>query len=435
MSLGSRDQRVIWHPYTEMKSAPPPIPIVRGEGAYLIDDAGNRYLDATSSWWVNLHGHANPYIAERVAAQLRRLEHVMFAGCTHEGAVELAERLLALLPGEQARIFYSDDGSTAVEVALKMALQYWWLRGEPRRRFVAFEGAYHGDTLGAMSVSARGPFSAPFDGNLFDCTFIPLPRASGEPHEAGAALRAAIARGGVAAFIFEPLVQGVAGFRTYPAEALDALLAICREAGVLAIADEVMTGFARTGRNFACEHLAEKPDMICLSKGLTGGTMALGATSVNRRVVDAFLTGDRRRAFFHGHSYTANPVACAAALASLDLLLAADCRRRIGECAAAQGAYRARVAGHPALGDARHLGTILALDLAGGEERGGYFDPRGPDLAGFFRERGVLVRPLGSVLYILPPYCITLEELHRIHSVVDEALDRFGASHRRDPSA
>lgn len=430
MSLPERDGRVVWHPYTALEHAPPPIPIVKGEGAYLIDESGRRYLDATSSWWVNLHGHGHPYIAEKVAVQAAKLEHVMFAGVTHEGAVALAERLLAMLPGKPARIFYSDDGSTAVEVALKMAIQYWSLRGEPRRRFVALEGAYHGDTFGAMSVSARSAFTAPFRDHLFECAFLPLPQETDVAAACGA-LERALDGGDVAAFIFEPLVQGVAGFRMVPAHALDALIRMCRAAGVLTIADEVMTGFGRTGHRFACDALREKPDIICLSKGLTGGTMALGATSASASVVEAFETGDRRKTFFHGHSYTANPLACAAALASLDLLEAPECARRIAACAETQRAYRDRVAHHSALRDARQLGTILALELGDDPDGAGYFDARGPEIAHHCLDRGILLRPIGSVVYVLPPYCVTGEELLRIHGVLDEVLERWAPADPR----
>ncbi|MCI0650247.1 MAG: adenosylmethionine--8-amino-7-oxononanoate transaminase [Planctomycetes bacterium] len=428
----ARDRRAIWHPYTQMHTADPPLVIARGEGAYLIAEDGRRYLDGISSWWTNLHGHAHPAIAARIAAQAAALEHVIFAGCTHAPAIELAERLLAILPKNQARIFYSDDGSTAVETALKMALQYWAqrgdargeARGEARRRFVALRGAYHGDTFGAMSVSDRGAFARPFEDLLFETAFIELPSGA-RLGQARADLERELAKGGVAAFIFEPLLQGAAGFRTYPAAALDELIALARRHGALAIADEVLTGFGRTGKLFAADHLREAPDIVCMSKGLTGGAMALGATSCTNEIFEAFLSEDRRRAFLHGHSYSGNPIACAAALASLDLLLAAECRERIAMIARSHAEFARRARGHARVREARSLGTALALELelhAAGDES--YFAEIGPRLARFYLERGILLRPLGNVAYTLPPYCVTEAELHRIYDVIEESLER-----------
>jgi adenosylmethionine-8-amino-7-oxononanoate transaminase len=433
MNLSARDRTILWHPYTQMKNADPAIPIIRGEGAYLIDDSGKRYLDAIASWWVNLHGHAHPYIAEKVSAQLSRLEHVMFAGFTHQGAVELAERLLAILPGNQARVFYSDDGSTAVEVALKLAIQYWQLKGEPRRRIIALRGAYHGDTFGAMSVSERSAFTAPFREHLFEVSFIDVPRPD-TIERVCADLMREIQKGDVAAFIFEPLLQGVAGFVTYPPQCLDALLEICRPQacgpqgccphGVLTIADEVLTGFGRTGRLFACDYLAHAPDIVCLSKGLTGGTLALGVTTTTQEIYEAFLSDDRRQTFFHGHSYTANPVACAAALASLDLLLAPACQEKREAIARRHGAFVECLQGHENLIDVRHLGTILALELKT-EVETSYFNAIGPTLRRFFLEQGVLLRPLGNVIYTVPPYCVNDDELARIYHLFEAALKRI----------
>ncbi len=422
MSLSQSSVNAIWHPYTQMKTAPPPIPIVRGEGVYLYDDRGGRYLDAISSWWVTLHGHAHPHIAEAVSKQVRQLEHVIFAGFTHPGAIELAERLLNVLPSNQGKIFFSDDGSTAVEVALKMCMQYWHNLGEKRGTIIALQGAYHGDTMGAMSVSERGAFTKAFEPYLFDTQFIDLPSAD-DPHASRNQLLTIIENHNTAAFIFEPLIQGVAGMRMYDATLLDELIRLCKEHDVLTIADEVLTGFGRTGRFFASDYLTKKPDFICLSKGLTGGTMALGVTSCANRIYEAFLSDDRSKTFFHGHSFTANPIACAAAAASLDLLESESCQGRIEAIHGQHRSFAERIKRHERVRAARLLGTIVALEV--GHAEADYFDPLGPKLYERFIERGVLLRPLGNILYVLPPYCITAQELELVYDTIMEVLDNI----------
>jgi adenosylmethionine-8-amino-7-oxononanoate aminotransferase len=299
MSLTERDLKVIWHPYTQMKTAAPPVPIVRGEGALLFDEAGKQYIDAVSSWWVNIHGHAHPYIAQKVAEQLTKLEHVIFAGFTHEGAVELAERLLAHLPNNQQKAFYSDNGSTAIEVAIKMCLQYWLNTGQQRTKILAFNNAYHGDTFGAMAVSGRSAFTKAFDSLLFEVEFIDTPNK-----ENIQSLKSQISnlKSDLACFIFEPLVQGSAGMLMYEAEYLNELMAHCKQEDVLMIDDEIFTGFGRTGKSFACDYLQVQPDIMCFSKGLTGGTMALGLTTCTQQIYDAFLSDDKLKTLFHGHS-------------------------------------------------------------------------------------------------------------------------------------
>ena len=281
MNWTERDQKVIWHPYTQMLTAAPPIAIVRGEGALLFDDQNNAYLDAVSSWWVNIHGHAHPYIAEKVSEQLKTLEHVIFAGFTHPTAIELAEGLLQILPNNQQKVFYSDNGSTAVEVALKMCMQFWSNQEKPRTKILALHNAYHGDTFGAMSVSARSAFTASFDPYLFEVEFIDLPDAENLER---IKQQVSSIKAEVSCFIFEPLVQGSAGMLMYEAKYLNELMAHCRQEGILTIADEVMTGFGRTGKRFACNHLTEKPDLMCFSKGLTGGTMPLGITTCTNQI-------------------------------------------------------------------------------------------------------------------------------------------------------
>lgn len=420
-SLAGRDQAVIWHPYTQMKNAVPPVPIVRGEGSYLIAEDGTKYLDAVSSWWVNIHGHAHPYIAEKVSQQLRTLEHVIFAGFTHPSAVELAERLLGILPGNQSRVFYSDNGSTAVEVALKMCFQYWSNSGQARTRVLAFHNSYHGDTFGAMAVSSRSAFTKPFEQLLFEVDFIDTPGKENIDRlkEYISALAPQLS-----AFIFEPLVQGAGGMYMYEARYLDELLSHCQKEGVLTIADEVMTGFGRTGQLFASDHLTAKPDLMCFSKGLTGGTMALGITSCVAKIYDAFLSDDKLKTLFHGHSFTANPIACSAALASLDILLLPETMENIQRIAGKHALFASSIKNHCKIKDLRHTGTIIALEWETGDNTS-YFNSLRDELYNFFLKEGILLRPLGNIIYIMPPYCVTNDQLDYIYIKIEEALQRF----------
>jgi adenosylmethionine-8-amino-7-oxononanoate aminotransferase len=403
-----------------MKLWPEAIGIVRGEGVYLLDEEGNCYLDAISSWWVNLHGHSHPYIAQKVYEQMTTLEHCMFAGFTHEPAVRLAERLLDILPGKMSRIFYSDNGSTAVEVALKMALQYWSNKGLSRKKIIAIENAYHGDTFGAMAVSGRSVFTASFTEFLFDVAFIPFP-APGKEEESIAALEQLLEAGDVAAFIAEPLVQGSAGMQMYSVAMLEQYFSLCRENGALIIADEVMTGFGRTGPLFACSSISTAPDIICLSKGLTGGAMPMGVTATTQEIFDAFYDDDRSRMLYHGHSYTANATTCAAALASLDLLLEDSCAASRSRIAAAHAAFAATIEGHPLVANARQAGTILAIELA--TDTPSYHNNLRDEIYRFFISRKIILRPLGHIIYILPPYCITDVELQYIYDCIREFLE------------
>lgn len=418
MSLVERDLAVIWHPYTQMKTAQPPIPIVRGEGACLHAEDGTKYIDAISSWWVNIHGHAHPYIARKIAEQLHLLEHAIFAGFTHPGAIELAERLLAILPSNQQKAFYSDNGSTAVEVAIKMCLQYWHNKGEQRTTILAFKNAYHGDTFGAMSVSGRSAFTAAFDSLLFGVEFIDLPDADNIEQ-----IKSQISglQSQICSFIFEPLVQGSAGMVMYDAQYLEELMAHCRQEDVLLIADEVFTGFGRTGKNFAVDHVQTQPDIICFSKGLTGGTMAFGLTTCTQAIYDAFLSDDKMKTLFHGHSYTANPIACAAALASLDLFLDPVTQQNIDRIAARHAEFADKIKGHQSIKTTRQTGTILAMEWQTGNDTS-YFNGLRDKLYHYFLNKGIILRPLGNIIYILPPYCITNAELDYIYSTIEHAL-------------
>ncbi|MFB9844782.1 adenosylmethionine--8-amino-7-oxononanoate transaminase [Mucilaginibacter ginsenosidivorans] len=421
MSLIERDLSVVWHPYTQMKTAAPPIPIVRGEGACLYDENGKCYIDAVSSWWVNIHGHAHPYIAQKVAEQLNMLEHVIFAGFTHEPAVELAERVLKILPQNQAKVFYSDNGSTAVEVAIKMCLQYWHNQGVQRTKILALKNAYHGDTFGAMAVSGRSAFTAAFDSLLFEVEFIDLPNDSNIQ-----TLKSQISnlKSNLACFIFEPLVQGAGGMLMYEAKYLDELMAHCRKEGVLMIADEVFTGFGRTGKAFACDHLTTRPDIMCFSKGLTGGTMAMGLTTCAQSIYDAFLSDDKLKTLFHGHSYTANPVTCSAALASMDLFIADSTKKNIERIVTRHEQFAARIKDHPKIRVTRQTGTILAMEWETGSDTS-YFNSLRDKLYNYFLDAGIILRPLGNILYILPPYCITDDQLDYIYGKIESALEEL----------
>lgn len=418
MSLVERDLAVIWHPYTQMHTALPPIPIVRGEATCLFDEDGKKYIDAISSWWTNIHGHSHPHIAKKVSEQLHKLEHAIFAGFTHEGAVELAERLLKILPDNQKKAFYSDNGSTAIEVAIKMCLQYWHNKGQGRNKIIAFKNAYHGDTFGAMAVSGRSAFTAAFDSLLFEVEFIDLPEKANID-----SLKSQISelKSETACFIFEPLVQGTAGMVMYEAEYLNELMAHCRKEDVLMIADEVFTGFGRTGKPFACNYVSEQPDIMCFSKGLTGGTMALGLTTCTQRIYDAFLSDDKLKTLFHGHSFTANPVACSSALASMDLFTADETRLSIERIVKAHAEFAAKIKDHPKIKTIRQTGTILAMEWETGSNTS-YFSSLRDTLYKYFLAAGIILRPLGNIIYILPPYCITDDELLYIYSKIEQAL-------------
>jgi adenosylmethionine---8-amino-7-oxononanoate aminotransferase len=424
-SLIDRDRACVWHPYTQARTAPAPLAIVRGEGVYLFTEDGRRLLDGISSWWVNIHGHSHPRLNRALVEQARQLEHVVFAGCTHRPAVELAERLIGVLPPGLARVFYSDNGSTAVEVAVKLACQYWLNLGQPQRHtIVTLHHAYHGDTVGAMSVSGTSIFTEAFRPLLFPvlradapyCYRCPvgLERATCRI-ECLAGLEQALAVHGdtVAAVLVEPMLQGAGGMIVWPAEFLAGVRRLCDRLGVLLIADEVLTGFGRTGRMFACEHASVAPDIVCLSKALTAGYLPMGATVATEAVYEAFLSEDRARTFFHGHSFTANPLACAVALASLDLFRDEGVLERIGRLEVQLRAGLSPLTRLPLVGDVRVIGGVGVVELVADKQTrqaGGYLDGIGPRLSAAFLDRGLLLRPLGNVLYFMPPYVITAEE-------------------------
>jgi adenosylmethionine---8-amino-7-oxononanoate aminotransferase len=414
----------VWHPFTQ-HGLEEPIPLVeRAEGAALYLADGRRIVDAISSWWVTTHGHAHPHIAAAVAAQAAQLDQLIFAGWTHEPAERLARGLLDLAPRSLQHVFFSDSGSTAVEVALKMALGFWHNRGEPRHRILVMANSYHGDTIGAMSVGARGVFNHAYEQLLFDVGTIPFP-AAGREAAALDALDAACHAEKVAAFIVEPLVLGAGGMLMYSPETLRAMREVCRTHGVLFIADEVMTGWGRTGTLLACEQAGVEPDILCLAKGITGGALPLAVTLASAAVFDAHWSTDPARQFFHSSSYTANPIACAAANANLQIWRDEPVQARIDQLGQRLAAMLGRLAVLPGVENPRRCGTILALDVS--DPRGaGYLSDLGPRLRARFREHPVLLRPLGNTIYVMPPYCIGEDDLALVEAAIVDAVTGLG---------
>lgn len=429
MTLSERDYRALWHPFSQAKleGLLPAVLKARGTKLYLED--GREIIDAVSSWWVNLHGHSHPHIAERVAAQAKFLEHVIFAGFTHAPAVELAEGLLRHAPKPLSRVFYSDNGSTAVETALKIAMQFLVQTGQKRHRIVALRDCYHGDTFGAMSANERHVFNAPFAPYLFEVERVAPPRSADDP--VITEFEALVKRGEVGMFIFEPCLQGVAGMKIYSPEGLTRMLRCCREEGVLSIADEVLTGFGRTGRFFASDYLGEAPDLMCLSKGLTGGFLPLGATLASEEIYQVFYSDDRAKMLFHGHSYTANPLACSAALASLELMEQSETWERIATIEALHRQFLESLCEHPLVAGAQVFGTLLRFEVRGPETTG-YLNSLRDFLYREFFARGVLLRPLGNVVYVLPPYCIADSELTLVYQSIQETLEKLLRRERFD---
>ncbi len=421
-SLQQRDRDIIWHPYTQMKDALPFVPMVKGRGSYLFDEDGNQYLDAVSSWWTNIHGHAHPHIAEAIYAQAKQLEQVIFAGFTHEPAVKLAEMLLQRIPFH-SKVFYSDNGSTAVEVAIKMALQFWWNKGQQRTKVIAFKDAYHGDTFGAMSVSARGLFTAPFHNLLLDVAFISTP-VPGNEQQSLNELKELLnqeSKHDIAAFIFEPLILGSGGMLMYSAEVLNEMVGLCKAHNISTIADEVMTGFGRTGRFLATDYCAHHPDIVCLSKGITGGFMPFAATTCVEEIYEAFLSNEKAKMFFHGHSYAANPLGCAAGIASLELFESERTLDKIAEIEKWHHAFADEINGHNAIADIRQHGTIIAIELKV-DEGTSYLSNIRDTAYRFFMDRRIMLRPLGNIIYILPPYCISSDDMKQVYAVIQDFL-------------
>ncbi len=410
----------IWHPFTQHAITRTIPKIARGEGAYLYTDDGTRIIDAISSWWVITHGHCHPVIQAAIRRQTELLDQVIFAGYTHEPAERLARRLIEITPDGLDHVFFSDSGSTAVEVALKMALGYWLHTGRPRSRILVLEHGYHGDTIGTMSVGARGVFNQAYEPLLFDVETIPFPETGAEQRSLDALEAACRAPETPAAFIVEPLVLGAGGMLMYGAETLREMQRICAAHDVLFIADEVMTGWGRTGTLFACEQADIVPDIACYSKGITGGALPLAVTLCATRIFDAHYSEDRRRTFFHSSSYTGNPVACAAAVANLDVWDTEPVADRIAAIAEMHDHRLEAIRALDGVENVRRTGTIAALDIRAGAA--GYLSELGPRLLTYFRERHLLLRPLGNTVYILPPYCVTEADMDALYAAITDGV-------------
>ncbi len=418
MNLTERDKKYVWHPFTQHKTAGDQLEIVKASGVTLFDADGKEYIDANSSWWVNVHGHGHPHIGKAISEQFNTIDHIVFAGATHPKAVEIAERIVEKTPGNLQKVFFSDNGSTAVEVGLKMAFQYFFNSDKPRRKVVALSGSYHGDTFGAMSVGQRGYFNTPFESFFFDVDYLDFPTESNTQTVLNQA-NELFSTGEVAALIVEPLVQGAAGMRMYSPEVLDQLTEIARKYGSLVIFDEVMTGFGRTGKLFAMDHCTHKPDIVALSKGLTAGVMAMGVTVASQEIYEGFLSDDKGKAFLHGHSFTANPIACAVACANLDLFEDEKTIQNMKELVIWGEAFKEQLSEMKTVRNARQSGTIVAFEVNTGNEDTYFSDVRERAYA-YFLEQGVLLRPLGNTIFVNPPYSISKTEYsHVVRTVID----------------
>jgi adenosylmethionine-8-amino-7-oxononanoate aminotransferase len=424
LDLSQKDKRNILHPFTHYSADKMNIPIVKAMAEFIYDEHNHEYIDAISSWWVNLHGHAHPHINQKVKQQMDELEHVIFSGFTHPAAVELSEKILNLLRPYYTQLFYSDNGSTSVEVALKMAIQYWKNEGQQRKKFLAFSNSYHGDTFGSMAVSERDIFTKPFHEYLFPVEFLEIPTEDNLDRNMEI-MEQLLKEENIAGFIFEPMVQAAGGMRMYLAEHLDFMLRMCRDYDVLTIADEVMTGFGRTGKMFAIDHLQNKPDFICLSKGLTGGYLPMGITAYSNRIATSFQSAEHIKTFYHGHSFTGNPLSCAAAIASLELFEQENTFEKIKQIQVAHLDFADELDLNPLVENARVTGTILAFDLKTTHAEYFYTNPVKEILTRFYLEKGVLLRPLGNVVYVLPPYCISQDSLKKVYQAIRESLDHL----------
>ncbi len=421
MSLSQRDIKHNWHPYTQHKTASTVVAITKGEGALLWDENGKEYIDAIASWWVNPYGHSNKYIADAIYKQLTSLEHVLFGGFTHEPAVVLSEKLMAFLPSNQKKIFYSDNGSTAVEVAIKVALQFHYNKGISKTKIIALEDAFHGDTFGAMAASGISFYTQAFQGSLLEVVRVPIPTVGNE-EKALQVLQELLATNEYAAFIFEPLVLGAAGMVMYSPEVLDKMIALCKDYSVFTIADEVMTGFGKTGKTFATDYLVNKPDMMCLSKALTGGTIPMAITTFTQEIYSGFYDEDVNKALFHGHTFTANPTGCAAALASLELLQTKEMQANIVRVNLSHLDFENKIKNHPKVKTTRVLGVIFALEINTSSQES-YYGTLRNKLYNFFIESGVILRPVGNIVYVLPPYVMTNSQLQKVYQTIENALE------------
>ncbi|WP_072765198.1 adenosylmethionine--8-amino-7-oxononanoate transaminase [Arenibacter nanhaiticus] len=418
-SLSERDQKHLWHPLTQHKLHSKMLGIVKAKGAVLYDEDGKEYVDGISSWYTCMYGHCNDFIIERVYAQMQKLDQVVFSGFTHEPAVALSEALMQVLPANQERLFFSDNGSTATEIGIKMALQYHHNRGKKRSVLLAFEDGFHGDTFGAMSVSGLSVYNGPFEDYFIDVKRIPVPTNENIDSIIDQLIND-IDLDTIAGFIYEPLIQGAAAMKMHDAVGLEKILALVKSKGVLAIADEVMTGFGKTGKHFASDYLEVKPDIICMSKALTAGLVPMAITSCTQEVYDAFYSDEIAKGLFHGHTYTANPLACTAALAGLELLVSDEIQENITRIIQWHQDFDAEIKDHPKVSATRQTGIIYALDLNVQMERYGNLRDR---LFQHFMDSGVFLRPLGNTIYISAPYVTTKAQMDKIYTSIKAVLE------------
>lgn len=417
--LSERDKKHLWHPLTQHKTSPEMLAIVSAKGAMLIDEEGRTYVDGISSWYTCMYGHCNPYILEKVADQMQRLDQVVFSGFTHEPAVMLSEELIKILPDNQEKLFFSDNGSTATEIGIKMALQYHFNKGEKRNVLLAFEEGFHGDTFGAMSVSGLSVYNGPFEDFFIEVERIPVPTKDNIDDILNQ-LEKRLKHNNIAGFIYEPLVQGAAAMKMHDADGLDRILTLLKEHKVLTIADEVMTGFGKTGKYFASDHLQTKPDIMCLSKALTAGLVPMGLTTCTEEVYMAFYSDDVAKGLFHGHTYTANPLACAAALSALELLQTQEIQQKIKDITRWHQEFDKQMKNHAKVANTRQLGIIYALDLDVKMERYGNLRNK---LFNHFMDQGVFLRPLGNTIYILAPYITTKDQMEQIYGAIRSSFE------------
>ncbi len=420
-SLAERDQKHLWHPLTQHKVSGDMLPITKAKGCILTDDNGKEYIDAISSWYTAVYGHCNEIITQKVAAQMLNLDQVVFSGFTHEPAIKLSEELVKILPEGQQKLFFNDNGSTATEIGIKMALQYHYNLGNDRKVMLAFEEGFHGDTFGAMSVSGLSVYNGAFEDHFIRVERIPVPTGDNNA-EVLSILKKVVNKHKIAGFIYEPLIQGAAAMKFHDAAGLNEILKFCREHDIILIADEVMTGFGKTGTFFASDQVDEKPDVVCMSKALTAGLLPMGLTSCSLKIYNAFYSDEIGKGLFHGHTYTANPLACSAALAALELLRSEEIQQNISRITQSNIDFANILKGNLKVKNARSKGVILAFELDIETDRYGNLRNQ---LFKYFMDRGVFLRPLGNTIYIVPPYVISDKELKKIYEVIECSISDF----------
>jgi len=422
MSLSKRDKKHIWHPLTQHQLLPEALGIQKTKGALLLDEFGNEYIDAIASWYTAIYGHCHPKLIAAAAAQMENMDQIVFAGFTHEPAIELSEKLIPLLPFGQNRLFFSENGSTSVDIALKMAIQYFHNQGERRKVFVAFEEGFHGDTFGAMSVSGLSVYNGAFEDFFISVKRIPIPNED-NLELVLTKLEKILQVGDVIGFIYEPLVQGAAGMKMYKAKFLCQLLRLCKQYNVLKIADEVMTGFGKTRDIFASLQATIQPDIVCLSKALTAGMVPMGITSCTETIFNAFLSDKNAKGFFHGHTYTANPIACKIASVALDLYHSTEMKSNKQRIEKQHQIFCAKLKNDPRVKNTRNEGIIMAFELSQGLNR---YGKKRNEIFQFFMDKGIFLRPLGNTIYLTPPFVTSNKQLNKIYETILACLNKFG---------